>query len=225
MEKLDVIGGRYNDESACPICFSNARTRLVHQYLIKEADLKAPSLRLLHIAPEYGLYLFVRKNRNIDYVLGDITPSRYAYSTPIERMDVTRIGHESGSFGAIICNHVLEHVEDDGSAMAELFRVLEPGGWAILQVPISKKLNQTLEDPAVTSPAERERRFGQKDHVRIYAMDYLDRLASVGFSVEVFDPLVSWGRETIEAFRLDPAEKIFVARSGVAPQLETPAAE
>ena len=134
-------------------------------------------------------------------------------------MNVTEIGCPDDSFDAIICNHVLEHVDDDRQAMAELFRVLGPGGWAILQVPISRRLERTLEDPGLSDPSERERRFGQKSHVRLYGSDYAERLAEVGFAVEVFDPAARWGQDTIEALKIDPKEKIFVAHKDKSPKV------
>ena len=105
---------------------------------------------------------------NIDYLSADLnSPSAMV------KMDITNIKYEDNSFDVIICNHVLEHIPDDRKAMSELYRVLKPGGWAILQVPISLLLNKTYEDPTVTTPEEREKVFGQSDHVRIYAKDYV----------------------------------------------------
>ena len=71
--------------------------------------------------------------------------------------------------------------------MSEIFRVLTPGGWALIQVPVSKT-GGTIEDPSVTDPAERERLFWQRDHVRLYGLDIKDRLAATGFDVEVIFP-------------------------------------
>jgi ubiquinone/menaquinone biosynthesis C-methylase UbiE len=103
------------------------------------------------------------------------------------RMDITDIQYPDNYFDAIICNHVLEHVIDDYKAMTELHRVLKPGGWAVLQVPISLSLGKTYENPSVTTAREREEAFGQDDHVRIYAKDYVSRLERAGFTVNVFD--------------------------------------
>ncbi len=95
--------------------------------------------------------------------------------------------------------------------MGELFRVLKPGGWAILQVPISSVLEKTFEDFSVTSPDDRERIFGQKDHVRIYGKDYTDRLTSAGFKVEEFhwefDP--DFGGDEENKFVLYKKEAVF----------------
>ena len=87
----------------------------------------------------------------------------------------------------IICSYVLEHIIDDRKAIRELFRVLRPEGFAILQVPISKDAKETFEDFTINSPEERERYFGQKDHARIYGQDYKRRLENVGFKLELYD--------------------------------------
>ena len=99
----------------------------------------------------------------------------------MESMDITDIAWPDGSFDVIYCSHVLEHVVDDCKAMRELCRVLAPSGWAMLNVPITA--NETFEDPSVTDPRERIRQFGQKDHVRRYGPDYMDRLTAAGFEV------------------------------------------
>ena len=103
------------------------------------------------------------------------------------QMDLAHIPFPDGTFDAIICNHVLEHIVDDLKAMAELHRVLKPGGWSILQVPISLSLRTTYEDFSIATPKEREEAFGQNDHVRIYGQDYVSRLERAGFKVNVFD--------------------------------------
>jgi len=97
------------------------------------------------------------------------------------RLDITDMNFEDNFFDAIVCNHALDHIVDDQKAICELFRVLKPEGFAILQVPISKNAKNTFEDFAITSPEEREKYYGQKDHVIIYGHDYKRRLESAGF--------------------------------------------
>jgi ubiquinone/menaquinone biosynthesis C-methylase UbiE len=98
-------------------------------------------------------------------------------------MDVQQIPYGDKHFDLIICNHLLEHVPDDKKAMNELNRVLKDNGTAILQVPISMNSERTSEDFSVTDPKEREQKFGQFDHVRIYGQDYVTRLQSCGLQV------------------------------------------
>jgi predicted SAM-dependent methyltransferase len=100
------------------------------------------------------------------------------------KLDTTAIPVHSNTFDAIICIHVLEHVQEDRKAIRELFRVLKPGGWAIISVPIRLE-QKTFEDPTITTPEERERTFGETDHVRVYGYDLLERLEGIGFQVQM----------------------------------------
>ena len=101
-----------------------------------------------------------------------------------EHFDVQSIPMKEGSVDVIICNHLLEHVDDDRLAMRELHRVLRPGGWGILLVPEDRTMAKTYEDNSITDPKERTRLFGQYDHRRVYGRDYDDRLREAGFEVE-----------------------------------------
>jgi len=132
---------------------------------------------VLHFAPETAFAEVLRKARGIEDVSADLD-SPHA----MVKLDITRIDRDNASFDIILCSHVLEHVPEDRQAMHELFRVLKPGGWAMIQVPISNK--PTFEDQSITDPAERERLFWKTDHVRLYGLDISDRLSAAGFEVE-----------------------------------------
>ena len=71
--------------------------------------------------------------------------------------------------------------------MEEIYRVLKPKGKAIIQVPLNKKKKISYENYDITDPKERSFHFGQYDHVRIYGMDFFERLSSVGFKYEKVD--------------------------------------
>ncbi|MEA2142786.1 MAG: hypothetical protein QOI64_1216 [Solirubrobacteraceae bacterium] len=162
----------------CPHCGSLERHRLLWLYLRDETDLLGAERprRLLHIAPEAVLRERLIDRPQIDYLSADLDPGLADV-----QMDITAIDAPADSFDVILCSHVFEHVPDDALAMRELCRVLAPTGWAILQVPIL--LAQTDEDPTLTDPQERLRRFAQRDHVRAYGPDYADRLRAAGFEV------------------------------------------
>jgi hypothetical protein len=72
-----------------------------------------------------------------------------------------------------------------GGAMAELFRVLAPGGHAVVMVPIEMDRPKTYEDASIDSAAGRDVAFGHPYHVRICGADYPDRLRRAGFGVKL----------------------------------------
>ena len=200
----NVVGGGYRKEGLSN-CGSTDRERLVLLYLQKETDFFDNPQRLLHVAPEIGLERVIRRLNRIDYLTADaLSPF------VMETMDITHIDYPDQCFDCIICNHVLEHVQNDMKAMQELERVLRPGGWAILQVPIAYDLSDTLEDPTITEEKDRYRIFGQRDHVRLYGSDYKHRLEQVGFKVELVES--SKLNESDRQLGLNPDEILHIAR-------------
>ncbi|HVZ99782.1 MAG TPA: methyltransferase domain-containing protein [Caulobacterales bacterium] len=178
----DVVGGGWREGCTCPLCGSVDRERLVCLFLRRHPELLEAPKKIMHVAPEAKLEEWLRALSGLDYLSADLTDEHVDVN-----LDLTAIPFQEASFDAVIANHILEHIPDDALAMREIHRILKPGGWAILQVPISLKRAFTDEDPSVTDPQERERRFGQNDHVRIYtAHDYVARLARAGFHVEPF---------------------------------------
>jgi predicted SAM-dependent methyltransferase len=101
----------------------------------------------------------------------------------MEHMDITDLRLQDGRFSLLWCSHVLEHIDNDRRAMTELFRVLRPSGLAVIMVPVYG--DKTYENPEIKSPEERLKHFKQEDHVRLYGLDIENRLADVGFRVEV----------------------------------------
>jgi len=208
IEKYSIVGAGLSPYGTCPRCLSNDRERHVFLYLQKHhPELFIKQLKMLHIAPEKNLWELFRRQKNIDYI-----PAGLDMQLASVNMDITNISEGDNSFDVVICNHVLEHIVDDVLAMSELFRVMKQGGFAILQVPISFVIDKTIEDSAVVDPNERREKFGQSDHVRIYGIDYISRLESVGFSVEMVDFVSEFSADEVERYSLIPEEKIFVCR-------------
>jgi SAM-dependent methyltransferase len=205
-EKNMVGGGRRN--GGCYGCGSSDRERLVFAYLHHHLNLfGAPGLySLLHIAPDKRLSKMLLAAGFGEYVCGDLFLHDHNYPAHVINLDVTNIPFEADRFDLVICNHVLEHVPDDGKAMSEICRVLKPGGRAILQVPLSQSLALTYEDFSITDPKAREAAFGQYDHVRIYGLDYEERLEASGLVVQKLNLF----RE-FERYGLNPEELLFVA--------------
>ena len=169
---------RGRERAKCPGCGSLERHRVLWLFLERETELFERPGAMLHIAPEYALQRRLSQVPGLRYVTGDLASPLATY-----KLDVMDLPFAAGSFDFLICNHVLEHVEDDRRALAEIHRVLAPGGWAILMCPIDSRRETTLEDPAAVTPRQRHRVFGQSDHVRLYGRDYADRLAGAGFAV------------------------------------------
>jgi len=202
----NIVGmGRRN--SYCPFCYSTDRERLLFLYLSRCTDIftKIKNYKILHFAPEKKIFELLISNPSINYLTADL----YAKNVMM-KIDVTNIPFEDEYFDVIICNHVLEHVHDDFKAMKELYRVLKIGGWGILQVPISYSLETTIEDSRITLPEDRQKIFGQIDHVRIYGLDYIKRLRKVGFKVKIIDSGKEFSDFKIKFLGLIPDEKIFV---------------
>lgn len=160
---------------------------------------------MLHIAPELSFMDRFEALPDLEYITGDI-------ESPLAKvkMDIHDIPFEENTFDVIFCNHVLEHVADDIKAMQEMRRVLKPGGWAILQVPFFYPLKETTyTDDSITNPKEREKHFGQDDHVRMYGKDYGHRLASSGFKVHEEQLIHEMSKEEIARYALPSQEIIY----------------
>lgn len=162
---------------------------------------------MLHVAPEYCFIPLFRRQKNIEYITGDLI-SPWADV----KMDVQDIPFEDNSFDVIMCNHVLEHVPDDKKAMSEFFRVMKPGGWGIFEVPVDYSNPKTLEDPAINTPELREKHYWQDDHVRLYGLDYADKLRSVGFDVTEDNLLMELTPEQRRRYALPPQEIIYLCK-------------
>lgn len=153
------------------------------------------------MAPEQCFLSLFKKMKKLHYTTADL------YSPIVDvKADILDLPFESDLFDVVLCNHVLEHIEDDHKAMSELYRVMKPGGWGIFQIPQDLSLEQTYEDFSITDPQERARHFGQYDHVRIYGKDYFDRLRKVGFVVKEIDYSSLLSPELVERYCLAKGE-------------------
>ena len=172
--------GKQRENALSPGTLSLERHRQMWLYLKNETDFFTKNYKVLHMAPEQSFFKRFRKMKNLDYLTADL------FSPIVDvKADILDLPFENESFDVVFCNHVLEHIENDRKAMSELYRVMKPGGWGIIQVPMKNSLEKTFEDFTIKDPKERQKHFGQYDHVRWYGMDYFQRLESVGFKVEI----------------------------------------
>ncbi len=180
-EEADIVGSDV-ENFECPACGCHDRERHLFLYL-RAADLlpRLRGARILHFAPEAHLQRVIKAAGPAHYERADLLPRQAG----VQKLDLTAIERPDESYDFVIANHVLEHVEDDASALREILRVLRPGGRAILQTPFAAARRTMFEDPAIRDEAGRLRAFGQEDHCRLYGADFVERVQSFGFVSQV----------------------------------------
>ena len=194
---------RVREKGYCPRCNAKARHRRDWLFLDQQTSLFSTRTRLLHIGPKYALARRFVRMPTVEFVSIDVADRPYV----THQADVSDLPFASASFDAAICIHVLEHVQRDREAIREIHRVLKPGGWALITVPIN--LDQaTFEDPSVESPEERRRLFGEEQHVRAYGCDFAGRLSEAGFEV-VLHRASDLEGETMQRYGLRDDENVF----------------
>ena len=198
----NVVAG-YGKNILCPFCLSTARERLVMAILKTKIDIS--NKNILHLSPEKNIFNFLKDRTKL--VTADLFPGYYKnIDKDIRKENATSLSFENDYFDLVIANHILEHIPNDSAAMKEIFRVLKRGGVAILQVPYSESIIETLETPLMDNQKLQSTLYGQRDHVRIYQLnDYINRLLKTGFTVscikyEILKPFYIYAIQTDEVF-------------------------
>lgn len=192
------------ENAIAPDSLSLERHRLMWLFLKNKTNFFTDNLKFLHIAPEYCFIKIFKGMKNLDYLTADLI-SPWADV----KMDVHDIPFEENTFDVVICNHVLEHVDDADKVMKEFYRVMKPGGWGIFQVPIDYNNSVTIEDRSVTDPRERERLYWQSDHLRLFGRDYGDKLTAAGFRVTESNFINEIDPKLVERYALDKNEIVY----------------
>lgn len=186
-------------EAACPHCGALEHHRLFKLWLDRRgAALKGADI--LHLAPDPHLGTLLEAMAG-SYMSGDLEPGRADHVLNIEALALAE-----ESFDCIVCSHLLEHV-DDRKALAEMLRVLRPGGVALIMTPVVEGWAETYENGALTSPLERSAHFGEADHVRFYGADLRDRIRTAGFELDEFTAIEPF----VSRHGLIRGEKVFIA--------------
>lgn len=188
-----------------PHSLSLERHRLIWLYLKNRTDFFTSPKRVLHIAPEFCFIKPFKNLKNLDYVSGDLI-SPWADV----KMNVQAIPFPDSNFDVVICNHVLEHVDDDKKAMQELLRVMKPGGFGIFQVPLDYSVDVTLEDKSINTPELREKYYKQRDHLRLYGKDYAQRLRKIGFDVIEDNYVDTLSCDLVQRYALSRDEILYI---------------
>lgn len=164
----------------CPHCGSSDRDRL-YKYYIDKFEHFTKNTKILDFAPPKLMENYLRSITD-NYRSADLLIDTFD-----DKVDITKMQYKDDTFDFFICSHVLEHVDDDRKALAELYRVLKPGKHGILMTPIINKNGVQDEDSSVSDESERWRRFAQDDHVRLYERSvFLQRVKNAGFDVTVY---------------------------------------
>lgn len=196
----------HRENVLCPYDLTLERHRLMWLYLKQESNFfSAEKLNVLHIAPEQCFHKKFKQQKNLNYLTGDLV-------SPIAdiHFDLHNIPLEDNQYDVVFCNHVLEHVDDALQCMKEMYRVMKPGGWGIMQVPQDTNREETYEDWSITSPEEREKHFWQKDHVRLFGRDYPQWLERAGFTVNDGFAAHPISDELKERYRLPKDEVLYI---------------
>jgi len=206
-----VIGAGVRKNAACPHCFSLERQRLEFLYLNEHTDIfkvtgGGEKYKVLHFAPESSLENVLKKSPTVNYYSGDLNKNRAMY-----KVDITNICFGDSEFDYVICNHVLEHIPDEVKALSEIKRVLKHKGEVIITIPVSPILETTLEEPT-TTPEERLALYGQYDHVRLYGLDFSERLSKAGFEVKTFETNTNVLPQNVTKYALLSNETIYIGK-------------
>ena len=156
--------------SACPECNSRSRHRGLF-FLYQEVLRENPKAKVLHFAPEPVLSIVISMFPEVEYKTTDYMLVDVDY--PGE--DIQDLSFKDDSFDLILCNHVIEHVPDDRSALKEMARILRPGGKAIITIPGDWKRHKTVYFKDLR----------HNGHYRDYGWDVLDLFNSCFSKVEV----------------------------------------
>jgi hypothetical protein len=193
----------------CSRCGSLARHRLLWLFLHERTDLFRARLKVLHFAPEACFQDRLRKLPNLDYTTADLAGG---YVKPMEVLDVTAIDKPNDAYDLVLCLHVLQAVEHDALAMREIWRILKPGGWAILNSRINPNVEHTYPNPALPAAEVRAAATNQDFAFRIYGRDFPRRLEAAGFEVTTVDYRNSLRPDLVKRYGLQTPSEVFVCR-------------
>jgi SAM-dependent methyltransferase len=193
----------------CNNCQAADRVRLYVLYLEKiRPQLNGNTIKILDIAPTVPFTNYLKKHHEYNIRTADLYADGVDDKVDIQKMTI----YEDNKFDAFICSHVLEHVDDDVAGMKELYRVLKPGGWGILMVPILLELTEDYQIDGITTETDRWKHYGHSDHRRYYSKSgYVSKLKSAGFKIDQLG-IDFFGKESFEKFAITETSVLYIVR-------------
>lgn len=213
LRRMEVVGSDVVN-FGCPYCHANDRERHLFFYFDRlKLWERFAGAAILHFAPERNLSRRIKECAPARYVQADFFPEDlYGQNPEIERVDATNIQYAAATFDGVICNHVLEHVPDSRKALSEFYRVLKPGGFAVLQTPFSARLAHTIEDPGINSDELRLAVYGQEDHARLFGRDFFQLIKDAGLVLKLCRHEEVSTLQDARYFGMNPKEDLILAQ-------------
>lgn len=166
-------GVQHSESALCPVCGSIARDRFLYWCWTRRTSYDARAV-VLETSPRLDQTYRDKMAERVGYLSSDYDESAHRGAI---RLDLQAIDLPDDHLDIVLTPHVLEHVPDTGKALAELYRVLKPGGHVFLQIPLPQ---------AVTAPPTEPEYHGDMTLVYFrFGWDLADTIRGHGFGCDI----------------------------------------
>ncbi len=192
--------GRSN--ARCPKCGSLERHRGLIYYLKNTTDIVEHRNEVLLQSPPKAV--FDKLNQRTNIVVYGVDPYETTYGADYV-MELEELTFGDDKFDYIISIHVLEHVLDDQKALNEIYRVLKPGGTALIMLPINEYLEKTIDQPDIINTLDLQKKYYKDEkHLRYYGKDIEEKIIESGLIIKNKDYLKQLSNKVRKTHRILP---------------------